>query len=80
MVKAQASGTVGNLSQHDPAMATPPTYVSQQDIEVALRSVAQLIEAYGDKYWPIFERLEQELEARQSRAERLRAALDGYDA
>ena len=45
--------------------------VSDQDIEAALRSVAQLVNAYGDKYWPIFERLEGELDNRRSKSKRL---------
>jgi len=31
------------------------------------------VEWYGEDYWPIFERLESELEQRQSRIARLRA-------
>lgn len=57
-------------------MNVPPQIVSDQDIEAALRSVAQLVNAYGDKYWPIFERLEDELEKRLSKAERLVQALE----
>lgn len=49
--------------------------VSEQEIEAALHSVAQLVNAYGDKYWPIFERLEVELENRRSRSLRLAEAL-----
>ena len=49
--------------------------VSDQDIEAALRSVAQLVNAYGDKYWPIFERLDDELKKRKTKAERLNKVL-----
>ena len=49
--------------------------VSDHDIEAALRSVAQLVNAYGDKYWPIFERLELELGTRRSKSSRLAQAL-----
>lgn len=38
---------------------------------MALRTVARIIERYGDIYWPIFERLENELQMRRSRAARL---------
>jgi len=55
-------------------MSTQQT-VSDQDIEAALCSVAQLVNAYGDKYWPIFERLENELKDRRSRSRRLTNAL-----
>ena len=56
-------------------MNIPNQTVSDQDIEAALRSVAQLVNAYGDKYWPIFERLEEELEKRSSKSGRLIQAL-----
>lgn len=46
-------------------------HVSEQDIQAALQSVAQLIDAYGEKYWPVFERLEGELAERRSRSQRL---------
>lgn len=49
--------------------------VSEREIEAALHSVAQLVSSYGDKYWPIFERLEKELEKRRSRSRRLTNAL-----
>ena len=50
-------------------------HVSDEDIEVALKSVAHLVEKYGEKYWPIFERLEAELKSRRSRSKRLNRAL-----
>lgn len=46
---------------------------SDNDLERALRTVASLIERYGDAYWPILEKLEEELVARRSRAARLAA-------
>lgn len=49
--------------------------VSAEDIEKGLRIVAGLIEAYGDAYWPLFDRLENELERRADRAARLRRRL-----
>jgi len=55
----------------------PQQTVSDQDIEAALSSVAQLVNMYGDKYWPIFERLEEELENRSSKSNRLAKALQG---
>ena len=47
--------------------------VSDTELENALRSMARIIERYGDVYWPIFERLEAELTARRTRAARLAA-------
>lgn len=49
--------------------------VTEADLESALRSVAMLIEQHGQKYWPIFERLEDELEALRSRRARLASVL-----
>lgn len=49
--------------------------ISERELEVALLSVAQLVNSYGDKYWPIFERLENELDYRRSKSKRLTNAL-----
>ena len=49
--------------------------VSESELEAALQSVAQLVNSYGDKYWPIFERLENELDDRRSKSKRLTDAL-----
>jgi hypothetical protein len=48
---------------------------SEADIERAIRTVASLIDRFGDAYWPILERLEQELELRRSRVARLQRYL-----
>lgn len=48
---------------------------TDQDIERSIRTVASLIDRFGDAYWPILERLEQELESRRSREARLRSYL-----
>ena len=50
-------------------------HISERDIEAALHTVALLVNAYGDKYWPIFERLEGELDLRRSKTSRLIKAL-----
>lgn len=46
--------------------------IETSDIERCLKTVARLVEAYGDDYWATFERLEVELEERQQRLVRLR--------
>lgn len=46
--------------------------VSVNHIERCLNKVALLVEAYGDEYWPTFERLERELEVRNGRFKRLK--------
>lgn len=48
---------------------------TEQDILRSIRTVASLIDRFGDAYWPILERLEQELESRRSRAARLQRYL-----
>ena len=50
--------------------------VTEKELEFALHSVAQLLNTYGDKYWPIFERLEKELELRRSKVRRIKLALE----
>jgi len=49
--------------------------ISDADIEAGLNVAARLVERYGEKYWPVFERLEQELDERRSRAARISARL-----
>lgn len=49
--------------------------ISEKDLENLLTSLARIIDRYGDAYWPIFERLEQELEQRQTRRSRITARL-----
>jgi len=49
--------------------------VTEENIETALVTLARHIDRYGDKYWPIFERLESELEDSKSREKRLRNRL-----
>lgn len=46
------------------------------DIKKAMADLADIIETspHGDKYWPIFERLERELATRDTRSARLAAA------
>ena len=56
-------------------MTTLKQHVSDKEIEAALHSVAQLVNVYGEKYWPIFERLEEELKNRRSKSKRLAQAL-----
>lgn len=50
-------------------------HVTDRDIEDGLEIAALLIEQRGDVYWPLFERLEHELERRQSRSARLKLRL-----
>jgi len=58
---------------------TNKTTISDGDIENGLNIVAGLIDDFGDAYWPIFDRLERELEERRSRSARLRARLSMAD-
>jgi len=49
--------------------------IRDSDIEEGLVTAAKLVKAYGDDYWPIFEKLEKELDKRQSRVLKIRARL-----
>ena len=52
-----------------------PSELSEDELEATLQSVARLIDQYGSKYWPIFERIETELEALRGRHDRLKDVL-----
>jgi len=54
-------------------MATIP--ITEKDIEEGLSLLAWLIDRYGDEAWPLFERLERELEVRQNRKSRIEFRL-----
>lgn len=49
--------------------------ITEEELLSALQSLAGLIENYGPKYWPVFDRLEQELEKLKTRRNRLAIAL-----
>lgn len=51
------------------------TQITEQDIEEGLSLLAWLIDRYGDAAWPLFERLERELESRQKRKTRVQSRL-----
>ena len=47
---------------------TVPLHALYRGMETAI----SLLDKYGDTYWPVFERLETEINERESRAERLK--------
>jgi hypothetical protein len=49
--------------------------VTDDEIERGLDLVAELIDRYGDVYWPVFDRLESELAQRRLKEARLKARL-----
>ena len=49
--------------------------ITEQDIEEGLNLLAWLIDRHGDAAWPLFERLERELERRQNRRARIQSRL-----
>lgn len=51
--------------------------ISDDRLARAIQAAACLVEICGEAYWPVFERLESELAARESRQARLRAYLPG---
>ena len=49
--------------------------ITEEELEKALRSLALLIEYNEPKYWPIFDRIDAELQETRSRQQRLTTAL-----
>ena len=49
--------------------------VSVEDLEYGLGVLARIIDTQGDAVWPLFERLERELEDLRSRRDRLERHL-----
>lgn len=47
--------------------------VSDDTLRKGLEDAVELIEKYGEHYWPIFERLEGELKAREEKLARLKS-------
>lgn len=56
-------------------MTLGPAEITVKDIEDGLSVLAWLIDRYGDAAWPLFERLERELESRQQRRSRIQSRL-----
>ncbi len=55
-------------------MGPKPSHLDKgcvRQLEEAAHIAANVVSQYGDKYWPIFDRIETELVARRSREERL---------
>jgi len=52
---------------------------TDEDIERAMATVARVIELYGEAYWPILDRLENELEIRRAKTARLSRHLARFD-
>ena len=50
-------------------------HITDAEIETGLMSAAHLIEEFGEAYWPVFERLERELNERRSRSKRVKMLL-----
>ena len=50
--------------------------ITEEELVSALRSLAVLVDRHGPKYWPIFERLDNELARMKRRKGRLAMALN----
>ena len=50
--------------------------ITAEDLEYGLGVLARIIETQGDAVWPLFERLERELEDVRSRRERVAGHLE----
>lgn len=49
--------------------------LTEADLEKALALCARIIDQCGDKYWPIYERIEAELDKRRARQNKLKRHL-----
>ena len=52
---------------------------SRSDIKHGMTIVAQLVQRYGPKYWPVLERLKQEYDAQDDREALLASLLSDAD-
>ena len=52
--------------------------VTEEEIEEGLNLLAWLIDRHGDAAWPLFERLERELECLQNRKARIESRLSKF--
>lgn len=50
--------------------------VSNKDLLKARKIAAQLVRRLGEKYWPVFDLLDQEWNERKRRSSRIEACLD----
>ena len=65
---------VSNISSNAPIDAP-----SRDDIKRGMTIVAQLVQRYGPKYWPVLERLKQEYDALDDREALLASLLSDAD-
>jgi len=52
--------------------------VTAEDLEYGLGVLARIIDTQGDAVWPLFERLERELESIQKRNDRVKRYLTDF--
>lgn len=50
-------------------------YVSDEELQTAYHKIALVVARYGEKYLPIFERLEKEIEERKLKSDAMKRAL-----
>ena len=71
----QSPVDLAGLAQKGRAMAEPAHFESSpsgdEDLAHAAMIAAEIVRQLGETYWPIFSRLEQELDAKDSHAKRL---------
>lgn len=49
--------------------------IAERDLLKARKIAAHVVNQFGDRYWPIFELLDQEIAARRARQERIQSCL-----
>lgn len=56
-----------------------PTSIDLDRLHQAATIAAEIVSKFGDDYWPIFERIELELQSRQDRQSRLSRFVSASD-
>lgn len=50
--------------------------IAERDLVKARNIAARVVNQFGDRYWPIFEMLDQEIATRRAREERIQSCLN----
>lgn len=53
--------------------------IAERDLLKARKIAARVVNQFGDRYWPIFAMLDQEIAARRARAERIQSCLNANE-
>lgn len=53
--------------------------IADRDLFKARKIAARVVHRLGDRYWPIFELIDQEIATRHERVQKIESCLDGDD-